>query len=178
MKYIVDTDDFEPMFKVDSIGVFGIGKSVTDNTEDHSWSRIKSIEDFEELNSDYINEHFGDLQDEAYKRGLQDGKEVIHNGCEGCRHETTRSECCKLCCNNYSNLWQKQDDEINVGDEVEWTGDKYIVTYINYDIDTSEITDYDLLGDDGSVADHVKKCSFTKTGRHFDIESILEDMRE
>ena len=31
-----------------------------------------SLVDFEELNSDYINEHFGELQDEAYKKGLQD----------------------------------------------------------------------------------------------------------
>ena len=67
--------------------------------------------------------------------------------------------------------------KIEVGDEVEWTGDKYIVTYINYNIETSEITDYDLLGDGGSVADHVKKCAFVKTGRHFDIASILEEMR-
>ncbi len=76
MKYIVDIEDFEPLFKVDSIGVFGIGKSVDDSEEDHSWSRIKSIEDFEELNSDYINEHFGELQDTAYQRGLEEGKQA------------------------------------------------------------------------------------------------------
>lgn len=34
----------------------------------------KSIEYFEELNSDYINEHFGELQDTAYKKGLHDGE--------------------------------------------------------------------------------------------------------
>ena len=75
-KYIVDIDDFEPHFKVDSIGVFGIGKSLSYSEEDHSWSRIKSIEGFEELNSDYINEHYGELQDEAYQRGHDDGYEA------------------------------------------------------------------------------------------------------
>lgn len=75
-KYIIDIDDFEPMFKVDSIGVFGIGKSVTDSEEDHSWSRIKSIEEFEELNSDYISKHFSDLQDDAYHRGLSEGNDI------------------------------------------------------------------------------------------------------
>jgi hypothetical protein len=65
-----------------------------------------------------------------------------------------------------------------VGDEVEWDGDKYVVTYLNYDIETSEITDYDLLAYDGSVVDHVKKCAFTKTGKHYDIQSILEAMRK
>ena len=34
----------------------------------------------EELNSDYINEHFGDLQDTAYQRGLEDGKAQATNG--------------------------------------------------------------------------------------------------
>ena len=31
----------------------------------------------EELNSDYINEHFGELQDAAYQRGLDDGKKAF-----------------------------------------------------------------------------------------------------
>lgn len=34
---------------------------------------IIAREDLEELNSDYINEHFGELQDEAYQRGINDG---------------------------------------------------------------------------------------------------------
>ena len=72
----------------------------------------------------------------------------------------------------------KNSDRIEVGDEVEWDGDKYVVTYLNYDIETSEITDYDLLAYDGSVVDHVKKCTFTKTGKRYDIASILEAMRE
>ena len=71
----------------------------------------------------------------------------------------------------------KHSDRIEVGDEVEWDGDKYVVTYLNYDIETSKITDYDLLAYDGSVVDHVKKCAFTKTGKHYDIASILEAMR-
>ena len=73
---------------------------------------------------------------------------------------------------------QKADDEIKVGDEVNWDGDNYIVTYINIDIDTSEVKDYDLMMWDGSVVDHVKKCSFVKTDRHFDIDKILEAMKE
>lgn len=32
--------------------------------------------DLEELNSDYINEHFGSLQDEAYQAGLKDAWET------------------------------------------------------------------------------------------------------
>ncbi len=33
-----------------------------------------SADDLEELTADYINEHFSDLQDTAYQRGLEDGK--------------------------------------------------------------------------------------------------------
>lgn len=109
---------------------------------------------------------------------VDDLRTVNDKGCEGCKYEHYNAEICKTCMNSYVNRWESaKDDKIVVGDEVEWTGDKYIVTYINYNIDTSEITDYDLLGEDGSVAEHVKKCSFVKTGRHFDITSILEDMR-
>ena len=31
---------------------------------------ILKSDEIEELNSEYVNEHFGDLQDEAYKRGM------------------------------------------------------------------------------------------------------------
>lgn len=38
------------------------------------WTETMEVEDLEQLNSDYINEHFGELQDTAYQRGLEDGK--------------------------------------------------------------------------------------------------------
>lgn len=37
----------------------------------------------EELNSDYINEHYGSLQDEAYKRGINDGSLDVKQRVEG-----------------------------------------------------------------------------------------------
>ena len=85
-KYIVEASD--DVKKVMAIGVTHGGAIWTDTTD---------IENLEELNSDYINEHFGDLQDEAYKRGFEDGKaqrehdekievgdEVIYNGTTKC----------------------------------------------------------------------------------------------
>jgi hypothetical protein len=71
---------------------------------------------------------------------------------------------------------QKTDNCIEIGDEVEWDGDKYIVTYRNTNMGV--IQDYDLMSRYGSVVDHVKRCSFVKTGRHFDIAKILEEMKE
>ena len=170
-KYIIEIKpEYEDSFK---------GLMILGAKDSNLFVDTLAVEDLEELNSDYISDHFGDLQDTAYQKGFEKGKDVRIKGCEGCMYQDTTIEHnpCNLCCNAFLNRWTAKDDKIEVGDEVEWTGDKYIVTYINYDIDTSEITDYDLLGDDGSVADHVKKCSFTKTGRHFDIQSILEAMR-
>ena len=179
-KYIVDTDDFEPMFKVDSIGVFGIGKSVIDSTEDHSWSRIKSLEDFEELNSDYINEHYGQLQDVAYKRGFDDGKWKSEDGCTGCQYEgkVVTGPPCISCCNSYRNQWtaKKQDDEIKVGDEVDWNGDKFIVTRIFKPYDKAE--ECDGVDMDGCTYHDVLISGLTKTGRHVDITDMLKGALE
>lgn len=180
MKYIIDTDEFEPLFKVDSIGIFGIGKSINDDTKNHSWSRIESIEEFEELNSDYINEHFGDLQDEAYKRGFEDGKGAIHAGYEGCQNEGAKifELPCSTCRNAYPNHWEakKKDDEIKVGDEVEWDGTIFIVTRIYQPYNQKE--QCDGIDDDGCVYNAVLTEVLTKTGRHFDIGKILEEMKE
>ena len=120
-----------------------------------------------------------DIQDKAYQRGLEDGKAVNDKGCEGCMYQdnTIEHHPCGVCCNAYHNQWtaKKSDNRIEIGDEVEWNGDKYIVTYRNTSMGV--IQDYDMLAYDGSVADHVKKCSFIKTGRHFDIASILKEMQ-
>ena len=64
-KYIVEASD--DVKKVIALGVTHGGAIWTDTTD---------IENLEELNSDYINKHFGDLQDEAYKRGLDDAWEA------------------------------------------------------------------------------------------------------
>ena len=191
-KYIIEiAKEYEEYFKGVLICGIADGKFAVD---------VIAVEDLEELNSDYINENFGELQDEAYQRGLEDAweaaKKIFGYEIDGgipidkigrvfgysenetfctadiIRHNTASEAIAKL-----KAYEDKQKDRIEVGDEVEWDGDKYVVTYLNYDIETSKITDYDLLAYDGSVIDHVKKCTFTKTGKHYDIASILEAMR-
>ena len=160
---------------------------------------IMKSDDIEELNSDYINEHFGDLQDTAYQRGLDEawkaarrisvielngglaGKELmkiygtmdIHKIYD----DNTASEAiAKL--KAYEEK-QKAEDEIEVGDEVEWdndfTGDRFIVTRIYQPYGKKE--QCDGIDDDGDVYRAVLIESLVKTGRHFDIASILEEMR-
>lgn len=105
-----------------------------------------SIEDVEELNSDYINEHYGELQDEAYRKGFEDGKKSV-----------------------------SEPDRIEVGDEVEWNGDCFIVTRIYQPLIDKRCNG---IAKDGSVYMDVVYDRLTKTGRHFDIASILEAMRQ
>ena len=40
------------------------------------YTAVRPIAELEELNSDYINEHFGELQDTAYQAGLKDAWEA------------------------------------------------------------------------------------------------------
>ena len=66
---------------------------------------------------------------------------------------------------------QKADDKIVVGDEVaDKDGDKTIVTNIHGDL-------FDGLCSDGSTMTDLFLDDNHKTGRHFNIASILEEMR-
>ena len=159
------------------------------------YTAVRQIAELEELNSDYINENFGELQDEAYQAGLNDAWEAARrivvdtdhgglalgtlSGIFGTQSYSyiMRENTAQQAIDKIKAYEHKDSDRIEVGDEVDWDGDKYVVTYLNYSFETSEITDYDLLAYDGSVVDHVKKCTFTKTGKHYDIASILEAMR-
>ena len=138
--------------------------------------------DLEELNSDYINEHYGSLQDEAYQRGLEDGKWKAEDGCDGCKYyEDTSltnpcSECSRGCVDHYKPA--SDPDRIEVGDIVD--------RYIDGKFDGRGI----YLGGNGEIWDCLfwantlpitlayPKEQFKKTGKHYDIQSILEAMRE
>lgn len=137
----------------------------------------RSIQYLEELTADYINEQFGSLQDDAYKRGLEDGKAVNDKGCEGCKLQGTDSNICDQCCNSYANQWMARDYKIEVGDIVE--------RYLNDKLDSTGI----YLGEDGDYWNCLfwtgavfgtfayPKNQFKKTEKHVDIASILEAMK-
>ena len=138
------------------------------------YTQTTHIEDIEELNSDYINENFGELQDEAYQRGFEDGKAVHEKGCEGCKYANVAGthEPCVRCSNSYGNQWTAKDDKIEVGDEVIYNGTTKCIVVRPEDDERYA----SLIDSDGThySADH-RECK--KTGRHFDIDKILEEMR-
>lgn len=144
------------------------------------WTDETEVENLEELNSDYINENFGDLQDEAYKRGFEDGKASDDKGCMGCAYVGLKEsdEPCVRCSKCYKNRYQpkKKDDEINVGDEVDWSGDKFIVTRIFQPHNNAK--ECDGVDMDGCTYHDVLISGLTKTGRHVDITDMLKGALE
>ena len=171
-KYIIEiAKEYEEYFKGVLICGIADGKFAVD---------VIAREDLEELNSDYINEHYGELQDEAYQRGLEDGKWKAEDGCTGCKYEGDAGEHlpCEYCMNNFKNQWTaKQKDRIEVGDIVE--------RYVDGKLDSKGIYLQEddgywrCLFDTGAVlmTFAYPKGQFKKTGKHYDIQSILEAMR-
>lgn len=178
---------------------------------EHGSTYIESAyaENLEELNSDYINEHFGDLQDTAYQKGINDGSLDVKQRVEGAYKrgledawEAARKLFSSMADSDiekaFPTEWnnggfnalinlqpqeaieklkayeekQKHDDKIEVGDEVKpyYSDIAGVVTLIDSD------TIY-VLWRDGSSTSTIKQKEVRKTGRHFDIASILEDMR-
>ncbi len=68
---------------------------------------------------------------------------------------------------------QKAENEIKVGDIVYLSGDKYIVSYINDDGCADLIHIWS-----GSTCESVSPDCLTRTGKHYDIDKILEAMKE
>lgn len=149
-------------------------------SENHCYTRMEQADDLEELNSDYINEHFGELQDEAYKRGYEDGKNNVENGCKGCKHENRGEDeqpCCRCkrgCMDFYNPM--PEDDRIEVGDEVIWKTEN-ITLIVTSTYEASGFNWCDGLAQDGKVY-HTLIKNDRKTGKHYDIQSILEAMRK
>lgn len=168
----------------------------------------------EELNSDYINEHFGDLQDEEYDKGyaqcqddygdaLKHAKDTAYQRGLNDAWECARKLFSSMAESDIEKVFpiewnnggfralinlqpqeaiaklkayeEKQSDKIEVGDEVNWSSDIFIVTRIYQPYGKKE--QCDGIDDDGCVYHDVLMDDLEKTGRHFDIASILEDMR-
>ena len=156
--------------------------------EDFGITKVVPVADLEELNSDYINEHYGSLQDGAFDRGLTEAWELAraiwHDECGersklGCvsiqgvfDKYTAQEAIAKL--KAYKDK-QKEDDPIKVGDEVTHKSDLAVWKAVCIRID-GDRQHMNLMGHTGAVG-YYPVDDFKKTGRHFDISSILEELR-
>ena len=161
MKYILEIKpEYEDSFK---------GLMILGAKDSNLFVDTLAVEDLEELNSDYINEHFSDQQDTAYQRGFERGKDVRSKGCEGCMYQDTTIEHnpCNLCCNAFLNRWTAKADKIGAGDVVKtYNGITFVVT--------KATIDGIVVGFNGEG----NTCRFalsevTKTGKHYNINEIL-----
>ena len=192
---------------------------------------VLKSDEIEELNSDYINEHYGSLQDDAYNKGYaqcQDDysdalkhakdtayKKGLHDGESKCGYcneyqrglddaweaarkighcklwgdytkDTGKPSVCAVAVLDHYTAYeaieklkayeekQKTDNEIKVGDEVETKdGKRFIVTTFGSGFD-GDIAVGVCADGFGLGVDLKELC---KTGRHFDISSILKEMQ-
>ena len=163
MKYIIEIPD-------DVQYVLLNGKA-----DNKYYTAVRPVAELEVLNSDYINEHYGELQDEAYQKGFEDGKNSIDKGCKGCKYEirTAMEEPCQYCSNCHTSKYTpmpEKKDRIEVGDIVDVYGNLGVVTYMY------ESKACVMMTGDGS-SDNWNLNELKKTGKHYDIASILEAMR-
>lgn len=187
-KYVIEIKpEYEDSFK----GVMILGAK-----DSNLFVDTLAVDELEELNSDYINEHYGDLQDTAYQRGLDAAWEAARKIAG--MWETIDNEglleifglTAKIGESTIGTLFNKQaaseaiaklkayeekqkaEDEIKVGDEVIYNEHRFIVFATETEEHYASL--FDVNGRHASASQ--SQCK--KTGRHFDIDKILEEMKE
>ena len=168
-KYIIELDDRIKL--VTSVGVTENGVVYT--TSDY-------VHNLEELNSDYINEHYGSLQDETYQAGMDKAWERARRimlNCEdggidgdGLRkmfgtantYTIIKDNTAQEAIDKIKAYDGKHSDRIEVGDEViDKDGDTTIVTNIHNSL-------FDGLCGDGSTMSALCLADGGKPGSHCD----------
>ena len=186
--------------------------TINGRTDNRCYTLVRPVAELEVLNSDYINEHYGQMQDEAYQKGINDGSLDVKQRVKGAYQrgledawEAAQKVVCKTTAGGMSldtlkeifgvqspaaimqsNTAQqaidkiktyedKRSDRIEVGDEVTHKSDSVVWKAVCIRID-GDRQHMNLMGYTGSVG-YYPVDDFTKTGKHYDIASILEAMR-
>lgn len=187
MKYIIEFEDV-PSFAEDGIAYYQCKQAPWWYSGDTLIGKLTPVQDIspeidkidkkvEKLKSYEAEQGHSDTIDESYTIGYKqaNNNSKSNTECDGCLYDDGIKEhsLCHTCSNAYINHWTaKKQDEIEVGDEVEVlnSGNKYLIAWF---AGTS------LCGfAHGGVTCRLQPSDVRKTGRHFDIEKILEEMRE
>ena len=194
-KYIIELED-----DIKSLIING-------RADNRCYTLVRPVAELEVLNSDYINEHYGELQDEAYQKGINDGSLDVKQRVEGAYQrglEDAWEAARKISLmspdeiekvfpgaakyNRYNLGYSgveviaklkayedKQKDRIEVGDEVIWKTEN-ITLIVTSTYEASGLDWCDGVAQDGKVYRTLIEND-RKTGKHYDIASILEAMR-
>lgn len=141
----------------------------------------EQLDELEKLDSDYINDNFGELQDEAYETGLREAWELAIT----IEHGLIKSELKEIfgtdnemyIVKEYTpqeakskiEAWEKSKEEIKVGDVVEIPRTKNLAVVCKI---YPENERFAIMYSDGTVGTFYGMPE--KTGEHIDIQSILE----
>lgn len=114
----------------------------------------------------------------AYDQGVAEGKRTRELGCDECCFVAIPRNLhpCRSCSNNYMCMWEpkKKDDEIEFGDEViDEDGEKGIVVSKN---NTDRASLY-VLFNGYDVPQAVIKIKYNKTGKHYDLDAFMEELK-
>lgn len=117
-----------------------------------------------------------------YQKGLSDARDEKAT-CQYCRHTDKGSseEPCKTCCMNYHNKFEPKE-QITKGDIVRIKSTpevEILVTYADEEyvsgIALTEVDDNCEIGDQYT---NIRICNVEKTGKYYDIVSVLQKMKE
>ena len=188
-KYVIEIN---PEYEDTTKGVMVLGAR-----ESNLFVDTLAVENLEELNSDYINEHYGELKDDAYKRGLEDAWGAARKIVRMPEGDLLNifTECYSAVCTALQVLLkydtseaiaklkayeekQKADSEIKVGDEVyAYTPSGKTRPFVIIKIyDEDGVKYYSGINADGN---HVQGgLNYIKTGRHFPhVAELLKEMQ-
>lgn len=115
---------------------------------------------------------------EAYNDGVAEGKRVNEKGCEECNYIDLDGlhRPCISCRNNYPILWErkKKGGEIEFGDEVI---DKFGVKGIVVSKNNTDRASLYVLFNGYDVPQAVIKIKYKKTGKHYDLDAFMEELK-
>ena len=142
---------------------------------------IGMLDQLERLDSDYINEHYGELQDESYNKGLEDAWELARKIylLDDRKPIFGKQEYLEDIMGNFTpqealaklEAYENSQIEIKVGDVVVHLDTKGVV------LDFVDSTDDEMivLNENGCVEEW-KHSQFKKTGKYIDIHSVLQQI--
>lgn len=113
--------------------------------------------------------------DDAYQRGFEDGRWKAEDGCTGCKYEGLKEyeEPCAHCCNAYKNYWTEKRQFVRGDEVVDENGIKGIVVSSENDEDSSLY----VLFNEYRVPQNVTQKFYKKTGKHYDIDKFLDEIK-
>ena len=167
-KYIIEIKpEYEDSFK---------GLMILGAKDSNLFVDTLAVENLEQYIPADVEKIYDKAYGDGYNKGFEDGKKSTEKGCKGCKFEsrTAIEEPCKYCSNCHTSKYTpmpKHSDRIEVGDEVTTHWAKGIATVADYGNDI-----FYVMFSDGSCGKR-EVNTLKKTGKHYDIQSILEAMR-